>query len=106
MFPAVDKNKSFPQRELVVGAFWKEHGIYEKTLAAREGAPPVIRYVTIPLITPLDGPPLAPASPDLSVASLVAPAAASAAVTKPVTCTREEWGADESLRFSGGWRDE
>ena len=38
MFPAVDKNKSFPQRELVVGAFWKEHGIYEKTLAARAGA--------------------------------------------------------------------
>ncbi|MCH8840742.1 MAG: class I tRNA ligase family protein, partial [Planctomycetes bacterium] len=44
MFPAVDKNESFPQRELAVGAFWKEHGIYEKTLAAREGAPPFVFY--------------------------------------------------------------
>ena len=75
---------------------------YRATLQKGEGGPPVIRYVTITLINTLDGPPLEPASPDLSVASLVAPAAASAAVTKPVTFTREEWGADESLRFSGG----
>ena len=44
MFPAVDKNKSFPQRELEVGAFWEEHSIYEKTLATRADAPPFVFY--------------------------------------------------------------
>ncbi len=44
MFPTIDKNSGFPERELAVGAFWKEHGIYEKTLAAREGAPPFVFY--------------------------------------------------------------
>ena len=38
MFPEVPKNESFSQRELAVGEFWKEQQIYQKTLAAREGA--------------------------------------------------------------------
>ncbi len=54
MFPAVDKKKSFPQRELEVGEFWQEHGIYEKSLAAREGAPPFVFY---------EGPPTANGMP-------------------------------------------
>jgi len=54
MFPAVDKKKSFPQRELAVGEFWEEHGIYKKTLAAREGAPPFVFY---------EGPPTANGMP-------------------------------------------
>ena len=44
MFPAVDKNQSFSQRELAVGEFWKSKNIYQKTLAARADAPPFVFY--------------------------------------------------------------
>jgi len=54
MFPAAAKNESFPDRELAVGAFWKEQGIYEKTLAAREGAENFVFY---------EGPPTANGMP-------------------------------------------
>ncbi len=54
MFPPVDKEKSFPQRELEVLQFWKDRDTYRKTLAAREGAPPFIFY---------EGPPTANGMP-------------------------------------------
>jgi len=54
MFPAVDKNESFSDRELAVGAFWKEQGIYEKTLASRRGAKNFVFY---------EGPPTANGMP-------------------------------------------
>ena len=54
MFPSIDKNESFPDRELAVGEFWREHDIYHKTLAAREGAPPFVFY---------EGPPTANGMP-------------------------------------------
>ncbi len=38
MFREVEANVSFPQLELEIGRFWKERGIYEKSLAQREGA--------------------------------------------------------------------
>jgi len=54
MFPSIDKTQTFPQRELAIGEFWKERGIYEKTLAARAGAPPFVFY---------EGPPTANGMP-------------------------------------------
>ena len=54
MFPTIDKNSGFPEREQAVGAFWKEHDIYHKSLAAREGAPPFVFY---------EGPPTANGMP-------------------------------------------
>ncbi|WP_145060254.1 isoleucine--tRNA ligase [Adhaeretor mobilis] len=54
MFPPVDKEKSFPQREEAILDFWKENGIYEKTLAARAEAPPFVFY---------EGPPTANGMP-------------------------------------------
>ena len=54
MFPTPDKSESFPQRELKVGAFWKEQDIYRKSLDARESAPPFVFY---------EGPPTANGMP-------------------------------------------
>jgi isoleucyl-tRNA synthetase len=54
MFPTIDKNAGFPEREEAIGAFWKEHDIYHKSLAAREGAPPFVFY---------EGPPTANGMP-------------------------------------------
>src|SRR5687767_6743254 len=54
MFPPVDKDKSFPQREVEILQFWKEHDTYHKTLRAREGAPPFVFY---------EGPPTANGMP-------------------------------------------
>ena len=54
MFPAVNKNESFADRELAIGQFWKQQGIYEKTLAAREGAENFVFY---------EGPPTANGMP-------------------------------------------
>ena len=54
MFPAVEKNESFSQRETAIGAFWKEQGIYEKTLSARTGAENFVFY---------EGPPTANGMP-------------------------------------------
>jgi isoleucyl-tRNA synthetase len=54
MFPTIDKNEGFPDRELKVGKFWKDQDIYAKTLAAREGAPPFVFY---------EGPPTANGMP-------------------------------------------
>ncbi len=54
MFPAVEKNESFADRELATGKFWKEQGIYEKTLAARKGAENFVFY---------EGPPTANGMP-------------------------------------------
>ena len=44
MFPPVDKEKSFPQRELDVLQFWKDRDTYRKTLVAREGAKSFVFY--------------------------------------------------------------
>ncbi|MCA9230330.1 MAG: class I tRNA ligase family protein [Planctomycetales bacterium] len=54
MFPAIDKNETFPQRELAIGKLWKERGIYEKTLAARADAPSFVFF---------EGPPTANGMP-------------------------------------------
>ncbi len=54
MFPTDDKNLSVPDRELAIGRFWKEHRIYEKSLALREGAEPFVFY---------EGPPTANGMP-------------------------------------------
>ncbi|RIK82614.1 MAG: isoleucine--tRNA ligase [Planctomycetota bacterium] len=44
MFPPVDKDRSFPERELDVLRFWKERDTYHKSLAKREGAEPFVFY--------------------------------------------------------------
>lgn len=54
MFPEIDKNGSFPDRERAISAFWKEHNIYEQSLAARENAPPFVFF---------EGPPTANGMP-------------------------------------------
>jgi len=54
MFPAVEKNESFADRELAIGKFWKEQDIYEKTLAARAEAENFVFY---------EGPPTANGMP-------------------------------------------
>src|SRR5262245_11849434 len=54
MFQPVPGNVNFPEQELAVGRFWKEHGIYEKSLAQRAGAPPFVFY---------EGPPTANGMP-------------------------------------------
>ena len=54
MFPEIDKSQSFPQREQQIGAFWKEQDIYQKSLAARDGAPPFVFF---------EGPPTANGMP-------------------------------------------
>ncbi len=54
MFPAVEKNESFADRELAIGEFWKKQGIYKKTLAARVGAENFVFY---------EGPPTANGMP-------------------------------------------
>jgi isoleucyl-tRNA synthetase len=54
MFPPVDNDKTFPQRELEVLQFWKDRDIYHQSLAAREGAPPFVFY---------EGPPTANGMP-------------------------------------------
>jgi isoleucyl-tRNA synthetase len=54
MFPAIDKNEGFPDRELKVGKFWKDHDIYAKSLSAHDGAPPFVFY---------EGPPTANGMP-------------------------------------------
>ena len=54
MFPTSDKNESFADRELSIGAFWKSRSIYEKSLASRADAPPFVFF---------EGPPTANGMP-------------------------------------------
>jgi len=54
MFQPVEGNVNFPEQELAVGRFWKEHRIYEKSLERRAGAPPFVFY---------EGPPTANGMP-------------------------------------------
>jgi isoleucyl-tRNA synthetase len=44
MFKPVESSVSFPHLEESIAQFWKETGIYEKTLTARTGAPTFIFY--------------------------------------------------------------
>ena len=44
MFDPVASSVSLPQQEEKIIRFWKERQIYEKTLAARAGAPPFVFY--------------------------------------------------------------
>jgi isoleucyl-tRNA synthetase len=44
MFQAVESSVSFPKLEEAVARFWKERGIYEKSLAARRDAAPFVFY--------------------------------------------------------------
>ena len=75
---------------------------YRATFQQGVGGSPILDYVTMTLINSLDGPRLQRIAPLPGLASLLLPEKASAAVVKPVTFTREQWGADESLRFRGG----
>ncbi|MEX2167949.1 MAG: isoleucine--tRNA ligase [Pirellulales bacterium] len=54
MFSPVDGSVKFPELEQEVGRFWKEHGIYEQSLAQRASAPPFVFY---------EGPPTANGMP-------------------------------------------
>jgi len=44
MFDPVDRDFSFPRLEKSIIRFWKEEGIYQKSLAARAGAPAFVFY--------------------------------------------------------------
>ena len=39
MFKPVESSVAFPKLEEEISQFWRREGIYEKTLAARKGAP-------------------------------------------------------------------
>ncbi|MBN2876017.1 MAG: isoleucine--tRNA ligase [Spirochaetales bacterium] len=54
MYEPVDPKASFPALEEAVLAFWKEHGIFEKSVSDREGSPEYVFY---------DGPPFATGLP-------------------------------------------
>jgi isoleucyl-tRNA synthetase len=54
MFQPVPANVNFPEQELAIGRFWKEHRIYQKSLDERAGAPPFVFY---------EGPPTANGMP-------------------------------------------
>ena len=54
MFKAVEQTKDFPGLEARILKFWKEAGIFEKTLTARQGAEPYIFF---------EGPPTANGTP-------------------------------------------
>jgi isoleucyl-tRNA synthetase len=54
VFPPVNKDQSFPDRELEILRFWKDCQIYHKTLEARAEAPPFVFY---------EGPPTANGMP-------------------------------------------
>src|SRR4030042_6919807 len=56
MFNPVSSRVSFPQLEEKVLAFWKEKGIFERSVAARKGGPRFVLY---------DGPPTVNGSPAL-----------------------------------------
>ena len=44
MFRPVPASVRFPELELEIGRFWKEHTIYEKSLDARDGGPRFVFY--------------------------------------------------------------
>ena len=44
MFDPVESNVSFPRLEEEISRFWKDHAIYEKSLAARDGSPAFVFY--------------------------------------------------------------
>lgn len=54
MFTSVEGNARFPELEESILAYWKEHEIYEKSLAQRDGAPRFVFY---------EGPPTANGMP-------------------------------------------
>jgi isoleucyl-tRNA synthetase len=54
MYEPVDPKASFPSMEEAVLAFWKERGIFEKSVSERDGAPEYVFY---------DGPPFATGLP-------------------------------------------
>jgi len=54
MYEPVDTKASFPSMEETVLAFWKEHKVFERSIAERDGAPEYVFY---------DGPPFATGLP-------------------------------------------
>ncbi len=54
MFNPIEGSVNFPQQELAVSQFWKEHHIYETSLEQRKGAPSFVFY---------EGPPTANGMP-------------------------------------------
>ena len=44
MFQPVESSVSFPKLEEEIARFWKQQGIYEKSLAARAGGPSFVFY--------------------------------------------------------------
>src|SRR5216684_2231573 len=55
MFDEVPTAVSFPELELKVLAFWKEHGIFPKSLKQREGGPRYVFYEGPPTANGLPG---------------------------------------------------
>jgi N-acetylmuramoyl-L-alanine amidase len=69
------------------------------------GADSVLERIGLTLLNPYDGPDLQPSPPPAGRAGADAagePGPAYAVLPKPLTFSRESWGCDESLRFSGG----
>ena len=56
MYEKISKTQTFVEREKEILAFWKENGIFEKSVSMREGAP---------LFTFFDGPPTANGKPHI-----------------------------------------
>lgn len=54
MYESVDPKASFPSMEEAVLAFWKEHGVFEKSISERDRSPEFVFY---------DGPPFATGLP-------------------------------------------
>ena len=71
---------------------------YRARFKRGRGGSPALRYVTATFLNSVDGPVLERPTPSgLSAASTVK----AAAPAPPIDFTREEWGAQESLRFDG-----
>ncbi|MCH8921418.1 MAG: N-acetylmuramoyl-L-alanine amidase, partial [Chloroflexi bacterium] len=95
---------------------WAERASYVQFLCELrgDGEKPVLYRAGLTLLNPYDGPPLEAASDSgdggaagtafaaAADSTLETEAAPAAAIGKPITFKREDWGADESLRFSDG----
>ena len=84
---------------------WADRASYVQFLGQVQGSgrKPSLHRIGLMLLNPYDGPLLETAA-DAGDGGFVdtAFAAPAAAIGKPITFKREDWGADESLRFSGG----
>ena len=73
---------------------------YRATLEQSESGSPAFYYVTVTFLNTLDGPRRERSAAGASLRSIFS--AAQAQTAKPVDFTREQWNADETLRFKDG----